>query len=145
MDALELLKSDHEQVKGLFDSAQQTADGIEKRAIFQRIKQELLVHTHVEETIFYPTFNQYDEFADILDDAYDEHQDIQELIEEIDVIDEGEDIDERLEELREAVDYHVQNEEEELFPMIRSVMSSEQLDQLGIRLGDAKESTRRAA
>jgi hemerythrin HHE cation binding domain-containing protein len=50
MDAFELLKADHKKVAELFDSLE-TASGKRKLDVFRRIKSELELHTHIEETI----------------------------------------------------------------------------------------------
>ena len=51
MDAFELLKADHKKVAELFDLLE-TASGKRKLDVFRRIKSELELHTHIEETIF---------------------------------------------------------------------------------------------
>src|SRR6188474_3308873 len=53
MDAFALLKADHKKVSGLFDELE-AASGKAKLRVFAQIKTELELHTHIEETIFYP-------------------------------------------------------------------------------------------
>jgi len=50
MDALDLLKRDHREVKELF----QEAEGKQKFEVFKKIKTALETHTRIEETIFTP-------------------------------------------------------------------------------------------
>ena len=53
MNAIELLKSDHQTVAELFEDIKANDDG-DNRGLFERVKAELDVHAHIEETIFYP-------------------------------------------------------------------------------------------
>ena len=52
-DALKLLKTDHRSVDELFSKVKANEDGNNKD-VFTRIKEELDLHTHIEEQIFYP-------------------------------------------------------------------------------------------
>jgi hypothetical protein len=51
MDALELLKKDHQKVKELFEQGQQTKDKKQQKQIFKEIKSELETHARIEETV----------------------------------------------------------------------------------------------
>ena len=65
MNALELLKADHEKVKQLFKKAED-ANPERQRQLFEEIKQELETHTHIEETVFYPAVKEADELKDMV-------------------------------------------------------------------------------
>ena len=52
MDALELLKTDHKNVKALFKKAEGTENPKQQKQLFEQIKMELETHTHIEETVF---------------------------------------------------------------------------------------------
>ena len=55
MDATELLMKDHENVQGLFAQFERSREDAQKKAmLFEKIKDELQMHTKVEEEIFYP-------------------------------------------------------------------------------------------
>jgi iron-sulfur cluster repair protein YtfE (RIC family) len=58
MDALELLKQDHETVKQLLERGQE-AEPKQRKQIFKEIKTELDTHARIEETIFYPTMEEH--------------------------------------------------------------------------------------
>ncbi len=51
MNAIELLKDDHNKVERLFQKVKATEDE-EHKELFEKIKMELNTHTHIEETIF---------------------------------------------------------------------------------------------
>jgi hemerythrin superfamily protein len=140
MDALEVLRRDHQKVKGLFQQAQAAKDTIQRKQIFDQIDTELEVHAHIEETVFYPAVEEHEELQDMVEEALDEHEDVKALLEEI----EGLDVDDRVEfdsklkELMENVEHHVQEEEGEMFPKILQVMDKGVLEELGEELESAK-------
>ena len=67
MNALELLKQDHRKVKELFDQVKAAADDKQRKQIFYRIDTELTIHAHIEETVFYPEMEQYEELKDMVE------------------------------------------------------------------------------
>src|SRR4051794_9504066 len=107
MDAIELLKADHRKVENLFNLARQAQTVDEKRAIFQKLKTELEQHARIEETIFYPAFSNYESFDDLLDEAYQEHQDVQDMLNEMIELNDDEEFQDMIEDLREEVEHHV--------------------------------------
>ena len=52
MNALELLKTDHQTVNELLKKAEGTKNEKQQRQLFDQIKAELETHAHIEETIF---------------------------------------------------------------------------------------------
>jgi hypothetical protein len=136
MDALELLHQDHQKVKELFLQAED-AEGDELQRICSQIKNELQIHAHIEETIFYPAMQKYDELKDLVAESLEEHQEIKELLEEISADDE--EIESKLEELMEVVEHHAEDEEEgEMFPKIRELVATAELEKMGEQLQAAK-------
>ena len=55
-DAIMLLRSDHEEVKGLFGKFENASGADRKRKIAEKICDELKIHSMIEEEIFYPEF-----------------------------------------------------------------------------------------
>jgi hypothetical protein len=136
MDALELLKQDHKNVKDLFEQAEE-AEGDELEKICERIKNELEMHAHIEETIFYPAMEKHDELKDMVQEAREEHQEIKSLLEEMSS--DQDEIESKLEELMETVEHHAEDEEEgEMFPKIRELVDAQELQRLGEQLQTAK-------
>lgn len=138
MDALELLEQDHAKVKKLFEQAED-ADQKEQRAIFTQIKTELEVHTYIEETVFYPAMQRYNELKDMVAESLEEHNTVKMLLKEMDGISGGEDFEDKLEELIDNVEHHAEDEEEsKMFPKVRELVSTAELDKLGAQLQAAK-------
>jgi len=57
MNALELLKRDHDAITALLASANVYVD---MKRLFERIKSELEIHAHIEETAFYPILQNHE-------------------------------------------------------------------------------------
>ena len=82
MDAITLLKADHRKVEELFEKFEAAKGADRKREIAQQICTELVVHSTIEEEIFYPACKEAAE-EDLLDEAYVEHDGAKVLISEI--------------------------------------------------------------
>ncbi len=138
MDALELLKADHQRVSELFDQLQQADDIDQKRDIFESIRDELTAHADIEENYFYPLFKTKEGFEDLIDQSIDDHSEMRDLMEEIDSLDDESELEDRFEELQEIVDEHVAEEENDLFPRVRKTMDEPALAKLGDEIMAAK-------
>jgi hemerythrin-like domain-containing protein len=138
MDAFELLKADHKKVAELFDLLE-TASGKRKLDVFKRIKSELEIHTHVEETIFYPALEKPEETHDLTLEAYEEHNVVKTLLAELSgatsATDEWQ---AKAKVLRENVEHHVKEEENELFDKADDALSDEEIESLGERMAAEK-------
>jgi hypothetical protein len=134
MDAITLLKTDHEKVSGIFEKLEETTERAEKtrEELFMKLKQELDVHAHIEETIFYPVLKKSDETRDITMEGIQEHHVVKVLLRELDAMDvTSETWTAKLKVLKENVEHHVEEEEEDMFKSARKVLSKEQLEELG--------------
>src|SRR5829696_3585210 len=139
MDAFSLLKADHRKVEELF-SQLESARGQAKLRVFEQIKTELELHTHIEEKIFYPALEKPKQTHDLTLEAYEEHDVVKKLLKELSraktATDEWE---AQAKVLQENVEHHVQEEENELFEKAESALGEEELDQLGERMAAEKE------
>src|ERR1043166_2740304 len=82
MDAFSLLKADHREVAELFDQLE-SASGKTKLGVFGQIKTALDLHAHIEEKIFYPALEEPKETHDITLEAYEEHDVVKKLLQEL--------------------------------------------------------------
>lgn len=146
MDALELLKQDHQAVKDLFDQIDDAEDGKQRKKLFDQIDTQLNIHAHIEETVFYPEMQKIDELKDMVEEALEEHQEVKTLLEEIEGRDpESDQFIASVEELMENVEHHVAEEEDEMFPKVRERCDQATLDRLGDQLESAKGKQQRRA
>ena len=140
MDALELLKQDHQKVKELFEQAKAMEEGKQQKQIFRQIKKELETHARIEETVFYPAMEKYEELKDMVLEAIEEHKQVKTLLREMDelVSDSGK-FEPKLKVLMENVEHHAEEEESEMFPNARKAMGDEQLHELGKQIQSRKQ------
>ena len=142
MNAFTLLKEDHQKVSGMFEKLEDTTERAEKtRAeVFAQLQQELEIHAHIEETIFYPELKRETETREITLEGYEEHKDIKAALAEVGATDVTSELWAiRLKVLKELVEHHVEEEEGEMFKSAREVLSREEIEELGARLQEAKQ------
>ncbi|MGH8544554.1 MAG: hemerythrin domain-containing protein [Gammaproteobacteria bacterium] len=147
MDALELLKEDHQTVKQLFEEAEGTEDQKEKEDLFEEIKTELETHTYIEETVFYPAMQKLEELKDMVMESIEEHKQVKTLLREIDNLkSDSEKFEPKLKVLKDNVEHHAEEEEEgKMFPKIREIVGQQDLEALGNELEAAKNEWHRKA
>ena len=147
MDALELLKQDHQTVKELFEQAEGTEDRKQQRQLFTQIKRELETHARIEETVFYPAMQKHEELKDMVLESIEEHKQVKTLLREMDdLVNDSEKFEPKLKVLMENVEHHAEEEEEgKMFPKVRKLMDQEALEQLGRELEKAKGKKSKAA
>jgi hemerythrin superfamily protein len=146
MDVTELLKQDHEKLSKLFVRMEALEDFYERREIFQEIKDVLEVHTYLIEAHFYPLLQDKAEFEELIEEALEDQQEIDLLLEEMDSIEEDPDrFDDRLGELIDCVQSHIELEEDEIFPKLAKAFSELELEQMGTTLFEAKKASEAAA
>jgi hemerythrin superfamily protein len=125
INPLELLASDHETVKMLFDQCEQAGPGMKRRLLSEEIFKNLDVHATLEEEIFYPAVQEklnYEEGA-VVREAYREHRQIKELIRQFDAMDERDTaFTNHFATLKDRVLMHAEKEETKIFPLAERVL-----------------------
>jgi hemerythrin superfamily protein len=142
IDAIDLLKKDHDDVDALFKDYQMLAEGDgdegDRRALSTQICGMLAVHAMIEEEIFYPAAREAEVDAVLLDEAQIEHASAKQLIAEIGAARASDPLyDARVKVLGEYIRHHVKEEESELFPACRK--SGMDMAEIGVRLQKRKD------
>jgi hemerythrin superfamily protein len=144
MDAITLLRNDHETVEQLFKRFEKAGDRayVERRQIVDRILEELSIHAAIEEQLLYPIARaRVPGTEDIALESLEEHHIVKWMLSElVDLDPSHERFDAKVTVLIENVRHHVEEEEQELFPKLRSELSRKDLADLGDALADAKKS-----
>lgn len=141
MNAIELLKEDHDKVDKLFQKVKATPDG-DHKDLFEQIKAELDVHTHIEETIFYPKLKEEgdDELKDIVLEGIEEHRQAKMFLKELAALsDDSEKFDPKLKVLMEDIEHHVVEEEGEMFKLVEEQFDASVLEELGAEMEAEKK------
>jgi hypothetical protein len=142
MDALRLLKADHDKVKKLLADGESTTERGEKTRteLFATIKGELMVHERIEEEIFYPALKAHPKAKDIVLEAFEEHDVVDTIMRELedtDVTDETWGA--KFKVMKENLEHHIEEEEGEMFKQARSVFDADELEELGTRMEALKK------
>ena len=141
MNAIELLKSDHNKVQRLFQKVKADKEGENHAELFEQIKAELEVHTHIEETIFYPRLKDEEELKDIVLEGIEEHHQAKMFLRELSNLKEdSEKFEPKLKVLMEDITHHVQEEEGKMFPKTEEVLDEATLEELGAQMEAEKKS-----
>lgn len=145
MDAVQLLKKDHDEVKALLKQlVELKGDDIdEKRRLSQRIIRELMVHERIEEDLFYPAYKQAadEKGKDLIAESKEEHHVVDTIMDELETVDlEAREFDAKMKVLKENVEHHIQEEEEKMFPKARELLGAEKLTSLGEEMNELKQS-----
>ena len=140
MDGLELLKKDHDTVNGLFRQFEQGGNAQEFQMLFMQLYDALVLHTIIEEQVFYPMLKNFPETAGLIHEAYNEHAEAKQTLTKIGGADNtSTEWGQMMTKLMREITQHVQEEEGTLFPKVRQLMSEAQLRQLGDQLQQAKD------
>jgi hemerythrin superfamily protein len=139
MDATQLLTGDHNRVRGLFarfKEAKESDDTSEMATVAAKIFEDLEAHTTIEEEIFYPAVRQMDEeLVEDVEEGIQEHHVVKVLMEEMAGLEPGSDEwVAKMTVLIENVEHHAEEEEDEMFPEVRSAADGDALEQLAARL-----------
>jgi hemerythrin superfamily protein len=139
--ATTILRKDHRLVSGLFWTLQQTTVPAVRKSIFSQIQDLVEIHSAVEEEIFYPTVsNLYTANAQAqVEESKLEHRQIRKLCDAVASTDPNSFMFmSKVNELKETIEHHVEEEENEMFPLIERTLSNDELYRLGSRMHDLK-------
>ena len=142
MNPFDLLKKDHKKVAELLDKLEKTTErGLKTRdQLFQQVKEELELHSAIEEEIFYPALQEEEDTKDITLEAFEEHKIVKTLLEELDSMPRDDDQwAAKLTVLKENVEHHVEEEEGEMFKKAKKALNDDELEDLGDRMAEQKK------
>jgi hypothetical protein len=137
-DAIALLKADHRKVEELFEKYESART--KKADIAKQICMELIIHSMIEEEIFYPACREAGVESDMMDEANVEHDGAKTLIAELENGSPEDDYyDAKVKVLSEEIKHHVKEEEKRGGIFTEARKAELDLDALGGRLAARKE------
>ena len=144
-DAINLLKQDHQKVRGLLRRLDETTERGTKvrRGLLHQIHNEVKVHTTIEEEIFYPAYKEAVRLKadkELYYEAVEEHHVVDLVMSEIKSTDAGSDeFGAKAKVLKDIIGHHAEEEETMMFPRARRAMDSDELRDLGQQMRVRKE------
>ena len=145
IDALTLLKKDHELVKDLMHRVEKEKDTEERTSLFEQLIDELTIHERIEEEIFYPALQKLPNAKEDVLESFEEHHLVDQIVTGLDNTPmDAETWPAKFTVLKENVEHHIQDEEEKLFPKAEKLLGKEKLGALGVQMADLKEAEQQA-
>lgn len=119
VESTELLRKDHEKIKGLFRRYGAMNTPAEKEILAREVIREFRIHTDLEEQVFYPVVREKTEDGEQVMDFIEAHDEAGEIISDLeDASPADEEYDELFEKLADAVSSHIDEEEAEMLPKV---------------------------
>jgi iron-sulfur cluster repair protein YtfE (RIC family) len=142
MNALEMLKKDHETVKEILEQLEDTTERATKKRneLFARLKEELTDHETIEEEIFYPALREHEEAREIVNEAYEEHQLVDYVLEDMSELSPNDEAwSAKLSVAKENILHHIKEEEGEMFKRAREAFDKTELEDLAVQMEERKQ------
>jgi hemerythrin superfamily protein len=127
ISAVEYLEAQHREVEELFEAISNAEDPAEKQDLFDTIADKLAIHAKIEEQFFYPAVRER-KTEDMILEAYVEHTSVKRLLADLLETEPGDELfDAKIKVLQEQIEHHVEEEEDELFPAAKKLLSRDEL------------------
>ncbi|HEX8948579.1 MAG TPA: hemerythrin domain-containing protein [Dissulfurispiraceae bacterium] len=144
MDILAFLKKDHENALLLFDELDEAAEKSGKKQskqdqVFNQLRNELEIHMLGEEEVFYPVLNEDADISPMIMEGIEEHRVIKMILAEMVNMPKDEKWTAKLRVLRENVEHHIEEEEDDVFENAEGILDKEQRNEIGNRMAEVKE------
>ena len=137
MDTIyDVLSKEHVQVLYLF---KETMSNDSKENFF-KIKKELDPHLEGEEKVFYPVLKEKEEVREVTLEGIQEHHIAKVLLSELENMDQKDEMwHAKLKVLKEAIEHHVKEEEDNMFEKAQKVLSQDKAEEIAQKYLDFKK------
>ena len=136
MNIVEIITMDHRKVDTLFMEIEKTDDPKKLQEFFGQLYKDLSVHAEAEEQIVYPAIRSY---YSNTQELYDEQAEMKQMLAHIKALNpSSSDFKGQIQQLKAAVQAHVKEEENDMFPQIRRNLSEAQMEQMATQFKAAK-------
>ncbi|WP_077048456.1 hemerythrin domain-containing protein [Pseudomonas sp. KK4] len=146
MNAIDLLKADHQKVKAILAQLSESTERATKKRVelLDKLEMEISIHTKLEEEILYPAFKEAGaKEQDIMYfEAKEEHRTVDSLVlPDLKQTDPGTpEFSGRVKVVKELLEHHIEEEETEMFPQAKKLLGKAKLDDLGAQMEAMKAS-----
>jgi len=142
MDAISLLKADHDRVTKMLADGEATTERAAKTRteLLDTLKAEMMIHERIEEEIFYPALKAHPKAREIVLEGYEEHHVVDEIMGELEATDVTDETwGAKFKVMKENIEHHIEEEEGDMFKQARQAFSADELEQLGARMMELKQ------
>ncbi|WP_314915537.1 hemerythrin domain-containing protein [Pseudomonas helleri] len=150
MNAIDLLKADHEKVKGILSQLSESTDrAVKKRTeLLEKLELEVSIHTQLEEEILYPAYKAAGgkAEAEMYYEAKEEHRTVDSLVlPDLKGTDPtSPEFAGRVKVIKELLEHHIEEEETDMFPHAKKILGKAKLDELGDQMLTLKASLKKS-
>lgn len=138
MKATTLLIRQHRKVEGIFKKLE-SGKG-DARALLRELADDLAAHMAIEQEIFYPAVRSLKLKEDLVAESFEEHAVAELALKRLLATSpSASSFKAKVVTLKELIEHHVEEEEEELFPAVEKKMRDDALDELGKEMKTAFE------
>jgi iron-sulfur cluster repair protein YtfE (RIC family) len=140
VNALELMKRDHDNLKTMFDEALANQEPAARAGLLHQIRAELMAHERMEADVFYAALRSGGAKArEIVLDGLEEHHVIDVILDELrEVPEEADHWQAKLMVLKENLEQHIRKEEDHVFPRAKAALDAATLDVIGRKMQQVK-------
>jgi len=141
MDAIAILKNDHEQLKNVMGDLETAIDANHENydALFQNFKHLFDIHDKAEDDIFYPALKNFPELKKLVNKGYQAHHIVEVAILELKLTPYGnESWGPRFSVVRDSILTHMTEEEKQLFPKVKELLEKNELESLGHKIKESR-------
>lgn len=149
MNAIDLLKADHEKVKSILSQLSESTDrAVKKRTeLLEKLELEVSIHTQLEEEILYPAYKAAGgkAEAEMYYEAKEEHRTVDSLVlPDLKGTDPtSPEFAGRVKVIKELLEHHIEEEETDMFPHAKKLLGKAKLDELGDQMLTLKASLKK--
>lgn len=150
MNAIDLLKADHDKVKGILSQLSESTDrAVKKRTeLLEKLELEVSIHTQLEEEILYPAYKAAGgkAEAEMYYEAKEEHRTVDSLVlPDLKGTDPtSPEFAGRVKVIKELLEHHIEEEETDMFPHAKKILGKAKLDELGDQMLTLKASLKKS-
>ncbi|MCX6023084.1 MAG: hemerythrin domain-containing protein [Chloroflexi bacterium] len=141
MNAITLLKDDHQRVRDLFREIQSASAGTPRQNMMEQVLMEIAVHSRLEEEMFYPAVRAANgTMQGVVSQYYDEHHVIDQLDEDLKRLSpDDRNFAEKFQRLRSLTEEHMDDEERRLFPEATNRLGAQEVERLGGQMSQYRQ------
>lgn len=140
-DVFHMLRNDHLDITRLMEDVLISVEEDNER-LMSKLYDELMQHMHLEEKYLYPELEDKGVTRELIHVSLGQHEEIKRLLQEVLALDaHSEEWLEEFQKLQEIQEIHTEEEEQEVFPLVKNFLTGEELARMGEEMAREREET----
>ncbi len=140
MNAIDFLLKEHEHVRKVLSQIDEQSHHPEtKRKMFKSLCQDLIRHETMEHKVWYPHFKNDTRLNETVKHLLVEEKVAEKILKQFDSIKSEEEWESKFSKLKRDVEHHANEEEQDLFPEVKKLLSDDELEKIGLDMYHFKQ------